>query len=259
MPAGRLGRYENSEAFAEYSLGKIKSLEMKKILKKFLPDKLFIIYRFLKKQLRFVSKDKQVHFDTNSVYTGHLKVTYRGIQAIKCPFDYVIYQMIISEMKPDLVIDIGTNKGGGALYMADLMDTIGHGFIHTIDIKNQRAEIVSRHSRVKFFTEGWQNYNLNEARGFSKILIIEDGSHTYEDTIGALRKFSPLVTYGSYFIVEDGVVNELAKEKGLNGGPLRAVDEFLKENKGFVVDRAYCDMFGKNATFNVNGYLKKVK
>jgi hypothetical protein len=25
----------------------------------------------------------------------------------------------------------------------------------------------------------------------------------------------------------------------------------------FFVDRKWCDMFGKNATFNVNGYLKK--
>ena len=69
--------------------------QLKKILKKALPDKLFIIYRFLKKQLRFVPKDEQIYFDTNTVYGGHFKVTYRGIRAIRCPFDYVIYQMII--------------------------------------------------------------------------------------------------------------------------------------------------------------------
>src|SRR3989338_1442430 len=108
--------------------------QLKKILKKALPDKLFIIYRFLKKQLRFVPKDEQIYFDTNTVYGGHFKVTYRGIRAIRCPFDYVIYQMIIWEIKPDLIIEIGTSNGGGALYMADILDKIGNGIVHTINI-----------------------------------------------------------------------------------------------------------------------------
>jgi cephalosporin hydroxylase len=228
---------------------------MKNKLKKILPEKLFIMYRFLKKQFRFVSEDERVYFDTNTVYSGHFQVTYRGVPAIRCPFDYVMYQMIISDLKPDLVIEIGAGKrGGGALYMADLMNNIGHGMVHTLGLENT---VVYEHPRVKFFKKGWGNYDLSEASGFSKILVIEDASHMYEDTLMALRKFSPIVSTGSYFIVEDGILNELNREKGYNGGPLRAIREFLKENNNFKVDRTYCDMFGKNATFNVNGYLKK--
>lgn len=233
--------------------------KIKEILRVVFPEKLFIIYRFLKKQLRPVSENERVHFDANSVYTGHFNVTYRGIRALKCPFDYVIYQMIISGLKPDLVIDIGTNTGGGTLYIADIMDAIGHGTIHTIDIQRQSADVVSRHPRIKLFTSGWENYDIKEVKGFSKILVIDDASHMYEGVLGTLKKFSPLVSLGSYFIVEDGIVDELRKEKGLNGGPLRAVREFLASEKDFEVDRMYCDMFGKNATFNVNGYLKKIR
>lgn len=219
---------------------------------------MFKLYRFLKKQLRFIPKDEQIYFDTNTVYSGHFKVTYKGIRAIRCPFDYVIYQMIIWEIKPDLIIEIGTSNGGGALYMADILDMIGNGIVHTINIENKADKEVSEHPRIKLFTEGWVNYDTEEAKKFSKILVIDDGSHIYEDVLGALKKFSNLVSPGSYFIVEDGIVNELCKEKGFNGGPLRAIQEFLKENNNFKVDRAYCDMFGKNATFNVNGYLKKI-
>ncbi|MDP3996384.1 MAG: CmcI family methyltransferase [bacterium] len=232
---------------------------MKQILRKFLPDKVFFIYRLLKKQFMFAPKNEQIYFDTNSIYSGHFEVTYRGIPALKCPFDYVIYQMIICSVKPDLVIDIGTNIGGGTLYMADIMETLGHGTIHTIDIKKQSDESLARHPRIKLFTEGWEKYDIKETKGFSKVLVIEDGSHMYEDTIGALRKFAPLVSIGSYFIVEDGIVNYLSKEKGFNGGPLRAIREFLNSDSNFEVDIKYCDMFGKNATFNVNGYLKRVK
>lgn len=230
---------------------------MKKILKKLLPEGFSKIYRAIKKWARFVSEDERISYDTQTVYNGHFNVTYRGVRAIKCPFDYVMYQMIISELKPDLVIEIGTSSGGGALYMADLMNILGHGVVHTINIERKTGKLVEEHPRIKIFTEGFENYDLNETKEFSKILVIDDASHLYEDTLGALKKFSPLVSLGSYFIVEDGIVNELGKN--LNGGPLRAIREFLAENKNFEVDRTYCDMFGKNATFNVNGYLKRVR
>jgi cephalosporin hydroxylase len=81
----------------------------------------------------------------------------------------------------------------------------------------------------------------------------------YEDVLGSLKKFSPLVSIGSYFIVEDGIVSAFGRNKGFHGGPLRAIREFMAITKNFEVDRKYCDLFGKNATFNVNGYLKRIK
>jgi len=232
---------------------------MKQILKKILPKKILIIYRFVKKQLRIVSEDERIFFDTNTIYSGLFKVTYKGIPAIRCPFDYVMCQMIIWEIKPDLIIEIGTSNGGGALYMADILNEIGNGVIHTINIENKADKEVSEHPRIKLFTKGWENYDIEETKKYSKILIIDDGSHIYEDVLGSLTKFSHIVTTGSYFIVEDGIVDELRKEKGFNGGPLRAIRGFLATNDNFIVDRKYCDMFGKNATFNVNGYLKRIK
>lgn len=80
-----------------------------------------------------------------SIYNGHFNITYRGVEALRCPFDYVIYQMIICELRPDLLIEIGTNVGGGALYLADLMDNIGHGLVHTVDLTNHSKEIVRKH------------------------------------------------------------------------------------------------------------------
>jgi len=138
------------------------------------------------------------------------------------------------------------------------MEITGEGMIHSIDIVKKTGSMVTHHPRIKLFTDGWEKYDLSEAKNFSKILVIEDASHMYGDTLAALRKFSPLVSVGSYLIVEDGIMNDLNKEKGFHGGPLRAIREFLAENKNFEVDRTYCDMFGKNATWNVNGYLKKV-
>ncbi|HVY73286.1 MAG TPA: CmcI family methyltransferase [Puia sp.] len=207
----------------------------------------------------FKEKDR-VRFDVNTIYQGHHKITYRGIKAIKCPFDYVIYQMLVFELRPDLIIEIGTNKGGAALYLADLLNIVGKGEVHTIDIlKNYSDESLKSHSRVKTFEDGYQNYDLRLTEGYQTIMVIEDGSHTYEDTLGAMQKFSPIVTLGSYLIVEDGIISKLKKNKEFNGGPLRAIDEFLQDRDDFIIDRNWTDLFGENATFNVNGYLKRIK
>jgi len=239
---------------------------IKEKIKKHIPKKVLKLYYSSSKnakktyrRLVTTPKDERVHFNLETIYDGHFSTTYRGISAIRCPFDYVMYQMIISSVKPDLIIEIGTNYGGSTLYMADLLNAMGHGMIHSMDIEKKTGDLVEKHPRIKLFTDGWENYDLSLAKGFSKILVIDDASHMYEDTLGAIQKFYPLVSIGSYFIVEDGIVNELGREKGFHGGPLRAIREFLLENKNFSIDRTYCDMFGKNATFNVNGYLKRMK
>ena len=43
------------------------------------------------------------------------------------------------------------------------------------------------------------------------------------------------------------------------GGPCKAIREFLPKHPEFIVERKWCDFFGKNATNNVNGFLKKIK
>jgi cephalosporin hydroxylase len=208
---------------------------------------------------RFIYKNIHTNFNIHTIYTGHLNTTYRGVTAIKCPFDYVLYQMIISEIEPDLIIEIGTHKGGGSLYLGDLLNTLGKGVLHTIDIEPVDNKTIINHPRIKLFSEGWEKYDIKEAEGFSKILVIEDGAHTYEHSIGAMKKFAPLVSVGSYLIVEDGIITELGMGEKFNGGPLKAIREFMKDNQTFKIERKWCDFFGKNATFNVDGYLKRIK
>jgi len=67
------------------------------------------------------------------------------------------------------------------------------------------------------------------------------------------------VSLNSYFVIEDGIINALKMQKNFNGGPLKAINKFLIENNNFIIDRKYCDFFGKNATFNVDGFLKRIK
>lgn len=202
---------------------------------------------------------EKVKFDVDTLEKGHHKILYKGIPVIKCPFDYVIMQMIIFEVKPDLIIEIGTNRGGSAYYFADLLDTIGKGIVHTIDVEDIVFSEVKKHPRINFFMDGFEGYNLENANGFENILIVEDASHMYEDVKATIHKFKELVKKDSYLIVEDGIIDKLGWKKKYNGGPNKAIKEFIKDQNEFIIDRKWCDMFGVNATFNTNGYLKRIK
>lgn len=191
--------------------------------------------------------------------TGHFGIMYRGINCVKCPFDYVLYQMIINEVRPDLIIEIGTWNGGSALYLSDTMKNAGiHGEVHTIDIENRVQDYqILKDPCIKRFTEGFLNYDLRLTRFFKKILVIDDGSHHYEDCLDAFKMFNSIVSLGSYYIVEDSSVNVNGYVDYLGGGPWFSIQKIIEENPNFEIDRKWCDFFGTNATFNMDGYLKK--
>jgi cephalosporin hydroxylase len=88
-------------------------------------------------------------------------------------------------------------------------------------------------------------------------MVIDDGSHTYPHVKSALNKFKDVVSVNSYFVVEDGILDKLSINIDYKGGPNKAIEEFIASNSNFVIDRTLCDLYGTNATFNTNGYLKK--
>ncbi len=201
----------------------------------------------------------EVKFNVASIDKGHHKMFYHGVPMIKSPFDYTIYQMLIWELKPDLIIEIGTNLGGSALYFANILDALYNGVVHSIDIIDLvEDEKVKNHPRIKRFFGGYQSYDLSNAYHYKNILIIDDGSHMYQDVKDALIKFNHLVSMNSYFIVEDGIIDELGLGKVYDGGPNRAIRDFLADNPSFEIDLKWTNFFGVNATFNTNGFLKKI-
>lgn len=205
-----------------------------------------------------MGENTTTQFNLKTIENGHHKIKYRGVKNLKCPFDYVMYQMIINEIKPDLIIEIGTFMGGNALYMADLLEIIKNGEVHTIDIENYvESDLVNNHPRIKRFLGGYENYDLSITEGFQKIMVIDDGSHQYLDVLRAFEKFNKVVSTNSYYVIEDGILTELGYGESHHGGPLRAIEEILNNNNEYKIDRSWCDFFGQNATFNPNGYLIK--
>jgi cephalosporin hydroxylase len=70
-------------------------------------------------------------------------LSWMGYEMFKCPLDLWVYQEIIVRERPDLIIEVGTYKGGSALYLASVCDLAGHGEIVTIDIDATHDPVTS--------------------------------------------------------------------------------------------------------------------
>jgi cephalosporin hydroxylase len=185
------------------------------------------------------------------------KATYFGISAQKSPLDAWVYQEIIHETSPDVIIEIGTAYGGGTLFLAHLCDVLGKGRIIGLDVSHQNVpEAVKKHPRISFVEgDACQNFRYVEKMisKDDKVLIIEDSSHTYENTLNVLRVYSGLVKLGDYFIVEDSICHH-GLGVGPNPGPYEAIETFVTENKDFEIDRTREHFL---ITWNPKGYLKR--
>jgi cephalosporin hydroxylase len=69
------------------------------------------------------------------------------------------------------------------------------------------------------------------------VLVILDSLHTREHVREELRLYAPLVSPGSYLVVNDTQL-EGWYEAGVRAGPLSAVRDFLAGNPPFAIDRS---------------------
>ncbi len=199
-----------------------------------------------------------LHHQEKIVFT---EVTWMGLPAWKNPLDAWIYQEIVHEVKPDVIVEIGSRYGGSTRYFADLLDIMGNGVVLSIDI--DRSLYRCRHDRVRALTGSSSDPAiLDDARSLcreKRVLVIQDGDHRKAQVLEDLENYGPLVSPGSYFIVEDGIVDLFHAGDGLGfeeEGPLAAVEEFLSRNSDFVVDDSRERYL---LTYNPRGFLKRVR
>ena len=77
------------------------------------------------------------------------QATWLGSQALKNPLDLWVYQEIMAETRPDVVIETGTYRGGSAHFLASVCDLLGSGEVVSIDIEPQRDDY-PQHPRITY-------------------------------------------------------------------------------------------------------------
>lgn len=182
-----------------------------------------------------------------------------GIPAQKCPLDLWIYQEIIFEIKPDIIIECGTAGGGSSLFLASICDLLNNGKIITIDIESNEGRPI--HEKITYLVGPSTTHEiLEKIQAFisskDRIMVILDSDHNKEHVLKELKIYSGFVTKDSYIIVEDTNINGHPVNSDFGPGPMEAVREFLQENRNFVIDRPREKFY---LTFNPSGYLRRIR
>ena len=186
------------------------------------------------------------------------EATWLGAQALKNPLDLWVYQEIMFETRPELVIETGTYRGGSAFFLASICDLLDAGEVVSIDIEPVRDDYPV-HSRITYL--GGRSSTdpdvLAEIRARvegKQTLVILDSDHSQAHVETELAEYAQLVPVGGYLIVEDSNIGQIRKD--LLPGPLEAIETFLATTDAFEIDRSREKFL---ITFNPSGYLRRVR
>ena len=185
--------------------------------------------------------------------------TWLGWTTLKYPTDLWAYQEILAEVRPQVVLETGTFKGGSALFFASILDALGEGRVISVDLV--LAENLPQHPRITYF-EGSSvdpevvDRVMGEIEGARPVLVILDSDHARDHVLGELRAYANLVEAGSYVIVDDTNVNGNPVLPRFGPGPAEAVEAFLAERDDFEVDASREQML---LTSNPGGFLRRVR
>ena len=132
-----------------------------------------------------------------------------GIPMWKLPFDAMVIQELIYQIRPEYIIETGTGHGGSALFYAGICELLGEGKVITVDIdKKFEPEHVSQHNwadRITFLHGSSTNEIIFRDIEYlckgKRNLVILDSWHSYDHVCKELELYEELVPVGSYLIV----------------------------------------------------------
>jgi len=226
---------------------------------------------FKKKSKNFIKELARIKYAYN--------FSWLGFKVLQVPQDLQAMQEIIWEVKPDLIIETGVAFGGSLMFCASMLallevcGEIKDGRVIGVEINlfpensfkilshplSKYINIISGSSVNKDIVKSIKYISNMKKR----ILVCLDSNHTHEHVLAELRAYAPLVSVGSYIIVNDTGVEDLPDKMSFNrpwgkgNNPRTAVIEFLEENDDFIIDESIDERLIISG--NLGGYLRRIK
>ncbi|MCT7660905.1 CmcI family methyltransferase [Mycobacterium deserti] len=176
-------------------------------------------------------------------------IHWKGVPNIKDPYDLALVPLLLDELKPATVLELGSYMGGSALWMVDLLEDFGvESQIVSFDIDISR--VVVGHPRIQFVQADCMKPDTFNGPWLDlphPWLLIEDA---HVNTHAMLEHFHPHLRPGDYLIVEDTAFM-IDKYQDL--------ERFVTSHgNDYKVDTRFTDLWGYNGTFSFNGYLRRM-
>jgi len=139
------------------------------------------------------------------------KTSYLGVRAGKNPADLWMVQQLLYEVQPDFVVATGAEEGGAALFYAWTLESLGRGAkvvaIGDGEAPRAAADKALWKANVEFISGAAVERPVVEKAGArvagGRTLVILGAGGAKRNVAAELRLYAPLVSSGSYLIVED--------------------------------------------------------
>jgi cephalosporin hydroxylase len=176
---------------------------------------------------------------------------YKGLFNCKTPFDLSLYTMLLWELRPKTIIELGSFQGGSALWFADQLSLVGGGVVHSFERFSELVSDRAEHPMLTFHRADLSDLTALDAGLFQRLehpwLVVDDA---HANICGVMRFLDPFMHIGDYYVIEDILCD-------FNGARYDEIGQTV-EALNFMVDTAYTDNFGVNLTCAPNGWLRKM-
>jgi cephalosporin hydroxylase len=187
--------------------------------------------------------------DLYMLHGGWKSTSWAGVNTSKPPTDLWIYQQIVYALRPDVIIECGVYAGGCTLFLQCLIKLFGHGRVIGVDITLSQVHqrVLDQQPEGLLLIEGSSTAPevfervKAEVAGQSTLIIL-DSNHTYAHVSEELQLYPTLSQVGDYVIVEDTHFDypmPVANDIYPDGGPGKALDEFLDDRDDFMRDPVF--------------------
>jgi cephalosporin hydroxylase len=199
---------------------------------------------------RDIVADQQAHASTIAAFHRlfysrrytHGLTTYHGVPILKNPLDLWVYQEVLWDLRPTLIIETGTAYGGSALFFAEMLDRRGEGRVISIDIEPHTT--LPPHPCLSYVTGSSTDPQVvaairQIAATHPRVMVVLDSDHSQAHVLDELDAYAPLVTPGQFLVVEDTNIDSRPILDGWMGGhpgPGAAVDTWLPAHPEFTPD-----------------------
>ena len=204
-----------------------------------------------------------------------LKVPYTyswmGFPILQIPDDMVRMQEVIWRLRPDVIVETGVAHGGSVVFYASLCRMAGHGSVIGVE-KGLRCREAIAKSPMGGLIHLIEGDSVAEAKWVGqltkgkKTLVILDSDHSKAHVAAELEAYHGMVSQGSYIVVTDGNMCDLADVPRANprwkhDNPQSAALEFVATHPEFVIEQPawpYNESeLTENITYWPNAWLRR--
>ncbi len=161
--------------------------------------------------------------------------TWCGYRFRKFPGDGIAMQELLCRVRPQVLVELGTQYGGSTLFFSSFAAQAGIEAIVTADI----VELERPNIPIATFLTGDDTSEevfsrVKELVGDRTCSVVIDSDHRAEHVDKELELYGPLVTPGQALIMEDTHVDVLDFKKFReHGGPLRSIQKYMPKHPEF--------------------------